>query len=347
MKLRVLAERIGAVLEGDGNIEILGVAGVREARPGELTFVAQPRYAALAAQTRASAAVVGLDWNRPVPCALLRAEQPEEAFSRAAELFAPPPERPAPGIHPTALVAPDVRLGAEVRIGPYCVVERGVEIGDRTAIFAQCYIGAETRIGPDTLVYPQVVIRERVRIGARAIIHSGVVIGADGFGYTEMPDGARRKIPQIGTVEIGDDVEIGANTTIDRARVGRTVIGNGVKIDNLVMIAHNVMIGDHAVIVAQAGIAGSSTIGARAMLAGQVGVAGHLTIGEGAIIGAQSGVSKNVPPGAFFFGYPAGPMEKVSRAHAHLMRLEEWRRRLDELERRLAQLEAKAPLRSG
>jgi UDP-3-O-[3-hydroxymyristoyl] glucosamine N-acyltransferase len=339
MKLRTVAERIGAALEGDGDIEITGVAGVREARPGELTFVAHPRYATAAAQTRASAVLVASDWNRPLPCALLRADRPDEAFSRAADLFAPPPVRPPPGIHPTALVAPDARLGEEVRVGPFCVIESGAEIGDRTMLFAQGYIGPEAQIGPDSLLYPHVTIRERCRIGARAILHSGVVIGADGFGYVEEPNGVRRKIPQIGIVQIGDDVEIGANTTIDRARVGRTVIGNGVKIDNLVMIAHNVIIGDHAVIVAQAGIAGSATIGARAVLAGQVGIAGHLTIGEGAIVGAQSGVSKNVPPGAFVFGYPAGPMDKVSRAHAHLMRLDEWRRRLDTLEKKVARLE--------
>ncbi len=340
MKLRAIAEHIGAVLEGDGAIEIVGVSGVRDARVGELSFVANPRYAAAAAETRASAVIVPKDWNRPLPCALLRAEQPDAAFARAAALFTPPPCRPPPGVHPTALVASDARLGADICIGPFCVIESGAEIGERTMLYAQCYIGRETRIGPDSLIYPHVTIRERCRVGARAIIHSGVVIGADGFGYTEGPDGVREKIPQIGIVEIGDDVEIGANTTIDRARVGRTVIGNGVKIDNLVMIAHNVIIGDHAVIIAQAGIAGSSTIGSRAVLAGQAGISGHLTIGEGAIVGAQAGVSKNVPPGAFVFGYPAMPMEKYTRLHAYYQRLEEWHRRMGEIEKRLDRLEA-------
>jgi UDP-3-O-[3-hydroxymyristoyl] glucosamine N-acyltransferase len=343
MKLRDIAARLGVGLEGDGDIEITGVAGVREARPGDLTFVSNPRYAAAAAVTRAAAAIVPADWRRPVPCALLRVDRPDEAIARIAELFAPPPVRPAPGVHPAAVVAPGARLGADVSIGPHCTIEPGAEIGDRTVLFAGCYVGHDSIVGPDGLFHSNVSVRERVRIGARAILHNGVVVGSDGFGYTADARGVRTKIPQNGTVEIGDDVEIGANSTIDRARFGRTVIGNGVKIDNLVQIAHNVVIGDHAVIVAQVGISGSSVVEARAVLGGQVGVAGHLTIGEGAIIGAQSGISKNVAPGAFYFGSPAVPMEKFTRTHAHLMRLGEWRRQLDEMEKRLARLESGRP----
>ncbi len=342
MKLREIAERINADLEGDGEIEIRGVAGVREAEPGELTFAAQPRYAAALAETRASAALVPSDWTRPAPCALLRVERPESAFARIAELFAPPPARPALGVHPTAVVAPDARLGADVRIGPHCVIESGAEIGDRSVLFAQVYVGRKTRIGPDALIYPQVVIRERIRIGARVILHGGVVLGADGFGYTADALGVRTKIPQNGTVVLGDDVEIGANSCVDRARFGRTLIGNGVKIDNLVQIAHNCVIGDHAVIVAQAGIAGSVAVGARATLAGQVGVAGHLTIGEGATIGAQAGVTKDVPPGAFYLGGPAEPAAEFAKTHALVRRLGEYRQRLADLEKRLARLESGA-----
>ncbi len=340
MKLRDIAGRLDAALEGDGDLEITGVAGLREARPGDLSFVAQPRYAAEAARTRASALVVAPDWNGAALCARLRVPQPEQAFARVAEWFAPPPVAPAPGVHPTAVVAPDARLGADVAIGPHCVIEAGAVIGERTALFAGCYVGFGAAVGPDCRLYPHVSIRERCRLGARVILHDGVVVGSDGFGYAADAEGVRHKIPQIGIVEIGDDVEIGANTTIDRARYGRTVIGNGVKIDNLVQIAHNVVIGDHAVVVAQVGIAGSAAIGARAVLAGQAGVSGHLTIGEGAVIGPQSGVNRDVPPGAQVLGSPPVPMPEYFRAHAHVLRLGEYRRRLAELEKRLARLES-------
>ena len=339
MKLREIAERLGAALEGDGDLDITGVAGLREARPGELSFVAHPRYAAAAARTQASALVVAADWSGPLPCARVRVSDPEKAFVGIAELFTPPPVGPAPGVHPTAVVSPGARLGAAVAIGPHCVIEAGAIIGDRTALFAGCYVGFGAAIGPECRLYPHVSIRERCRLGARVILHDGVVVGSDGFGYTAGADGARHKIPQIGAVEIGDDVEIGANTTIDRARFGRTVIGNGVKIDNLVQIAHNVIIGDHAVIVAQVGIAGSAEIGARAILAGQAGISGHLTIGEGAVIGPQSGVNRDVPPGAKVLGSPPVPMGEYLKAHTHTMRLGEYRRRIEALEKRLARLD--------
>lgn len=339
MKLRDLAERVGATLEGDGEAEITGVAGLREARPGEISFVARASYAAAAGHTRASALFVPPNWSGTAPCALLRVADPEAAIARAAEWLTPPPYRPSPGIHPTAVVARDVRLGEQVAVGAHCVIEAGATIGDRTVLFPGCYIGPGAVIGPDCLLHAHVSIRERCRIGARTILHNGVVVGSDGFGYTADAAGVRRKIPQLGIVEIGDDVEIGANTTIDRARFGRTIIGNGVKVDNLVQIAHNVIIGDHAVIVAQAGIAGSAEIGARAVLAGQAGIAGHLTIGEGAVVGPQAGVTRDVPPGAQVLGSPAAPMMEFLKAQAYTLKLAEFRQRLALLEQRVKKLE--------
>ncbi|MBN1268761.1 MAG: UDP-3-O-(3-hydroxymyristoyl)glucosamine N-acyltransferase [Kiritimatiellae bacterium] len=337
-----IARRLGALCEGDGSCVIRRMAGIRDAGPGDISFVANTRYAADAANTRASAVVVGMDWTRPCAAVLIRAENPEKAFAQVAEWFMPPPIVPAPGIHPTAIVAKDARLGSEVSIGPYCIIEPGAAIGDRTILFAHGYIGHETEVGADCRFYPHVTARERVTIGDRVIIHNGTVIGSDGFGYTVDEKGERRKIPQIGIVEIGDDVEIGANVTVDRARFGTTRIGKGVKIDNLVQIAHNVVIGDHAVIVAQAGVAGSTVIGSKAILAGQAGIAGHLVIGAGAIVGAQAGVTKNVAPKTFVSGYPAAPHDKATRIHAHLMHLPELKEHVAALEARLRKLEGQS-----
>jgi len=336
-----IAAAIGGRVDGDGTVVVRGVAGIREAGPEDASFVAGRRYLRHAADTRAAVVLVPEDWDGECPATLIRVRNPEAAFSRVAEMFAPPPIVPPPGVHPTALVAEDARLGEGVSIGPYVVVEPGARIGDRTTLMAFCYVGHESEVGEDCRLYPHVSLRERVRIGNRVIIHNGTVIGSDGFGYTVDQAGVRHKIPQLGTVVIGDDVEIGANVTVDRARYGATRIGNGVKIDNLVQIAHNVIIGDHAVIVAQAGIAGSTVIGAKAILAGQAGVAGHLTVGEGAIVGAQAGVSKDVAPGMYVSGYPAAPHSKATRIHAHVQRLPQLRERLQQLERRLQEVESR------
>ncbi len=336
-----IAQRLEGRLEGDGHVEITGLAGIREAQPGQLSFVANPQYAAAAAATRASAVIVAADWSRPCSAALIRVRNPDKAFALAAQWFAPAPPPPLTGVHPTAIVAPDARLGDGVALGPFCVVEAGARIGEHTVISAGCYIGHGVAIGANCRLYPHVSIREHCRLGDRCILHNGVVIGSDGFGYIQ--EGAiRRKIPQIGIVVIGNDVEIGANVTVDRARFGQTIIGNGVKIDNLVQIAHNVIIGDNAVIVAQVGISGSTTIGERTILAGQVGIAGHLTIGSDVIIGAQSGVSKNIPDKSFVLGSPAQPYEKTAKIHALTMRLPDLKDKLAALEQRIAALEQPA-----
>ncbi|OQW97685.1 MAG: hypothetical protein BWK77_01105 [Verrucomicrobia bacterium A1] len=338
-----LAARLDGTCEGDGTPGVTGVAGIRDAGPGEVAFVANLRYAGDVATTRASAVIVAAAWDRPSPAALIRVGNPDAAFALAATLFAPPPIPDPPGVHPTAVVAPDAVLGEGVSLGPYVVVEPRAKIGARSVLKAHVYVGHEVEVGEDCRFYPNVSIRERCRIGARVILHNGCVVGSDGFGYTVDEKGVRTKILQLGIVVIGDDAELGANVAVDRARFGKTVIGRGVKIDNLVQIAHNVTIGDHAVIVAQVGIAGSSTIGPRAVLAGQVGVSGHLEIGEGAIIGAQSGISKDVAPGTMMFGSPAMPMDRAKRIHAYMMRLPEMREQIGDLVKRMAALEKRIP----
>ena len=343
MTVADIAARLGeVVVEGDGSTAIHGVAGVRDGGPGDIAFVSQVRYAADAAASRVSALIVAKDWNRPASCVLIRVEKPEVAFAQVALWFAPPAIKRAPGVHPTAVVAHDAKLGRDVHVGPLVVIESGASIGDRTVILAQCHIGQGVIIGQDGLIYPQVSIREYCQLGHRVIVHNGTVIGSDGFGYDVDKQGVRHKIPQIGIVVIGDDVELGANVTIDRARFGKTRIGNGVKVDNLVQIAHNVVVGENAVIVAQAGVAGSTMIGTKAVLAGQAGVAGHLVVGDGAVVGAQAGVTKDVAPGAYVTGYPAAPHKEAAEMHAHINRLPQLKARVAELEKRIQELEKRA-----
>ena len=344
MKSRLSVAEIAGRLQGrvEGNPEaiITGLAGIREAGEGDLSFVANSRYMAFAATTKATAVIVAEDWGRPCSATLIRVKNPDKAFAETAAWFTPPAVVFKSGIHPAAIVADCAKIGHNVFIGPYCVIEPDVVIGDGCVIYAGCYIGHGSTIGEDCKFYPQITIREYARIGKRVIIHSGTVIGSDGFGYVQ--EGAsRKKIPQIGIVVIGDDVEIGANVTIDRARFGQTRIGNGVKMDNLIQIAHNVTIGDNCVIIAQVGISGSTSIGARTILAGQVGVVGHLEIGSDVIIGAQSGVSKDIPSGVFVTGSPAIPHERFLKNHAHLMRMPDLKEKVTLMEERLAKLEQK------
>lgn len=337
-----IAAQLGAEVEGDAGRVIHAVAGVRDAGPEDIAFVSQARYAADAAASAAGALIVGRDWAVPVSAALIRVDKPEIAFARIAQAFVPPTPVPEAGVHPTAIISPRANVGARPSIGPYAVIEADAVLGDDVVVGAQCYIGHGVQIGNQTRLYPQVSIREHCRVGARVIVHNGTVIGSDGFGYNVDQQGVRTKIPQIGIVVVGDEVEIGANVTIDRARFGKTRIGRGVKIDNLVQIGHNVVIGDHAVVVAQAGIAGSTIIGPKAILAGQAGVAGHLTVGAGAVVGAQAGVTKDVPTGVFVSGYPAAPHKEAAKQHAMVARLPELRARVAELQKRLEALENKS-----
>ena len=339
MKLSEVVEKVGGKLAGDGGINIVGVAGITEAEQGEISFIANPRYASEASVTKASAVIVSEDWSADCPAALIRTRNPDEAFAKVAMLFYTAPARPAAGVHPSAVVAADAEIGSNVSIGALCVIEAGAKIGDGTVICPQCYIGRKAVLGKDCWLYPQVSLREEVKIGNRTIVHNGTVIGSDGFGYSVDGNGVRTKIPQIGIVEIGDDVEIGANVAIDRARFGKTRIGNGVKIDNLVQIAHNVVIGDHVVVIAQVALAGSVHIGDKVIIAGQAGVAGHLHVGAGAVIGAKAAVTKDVEPGEYVIGVPAMPAAKFKRTQAGIMLLPKLKVRVTELAERIRKLE--------
>lgn len=333
MKLTLdeIARTAGGTVEGDGSTVITGAAGLSEAKAGDISFLSNPRYADAVAGTRASAVIVSADWKGKCSCALVRVKNPDRAFATLVPAFAPPPPAFAPGVHPTAVVAAGVLVGRDVHIGPHCVLEKGAAIGDRTVLIAGCYIGHDVSVGSDCRFYPHASIRERCTIGNRVIVHNGAVIGSDGFGYVKDEQGRWQKIPQVGIVEIGDDVEIGANVTVDRARFGKTVIASGVKIDNLVQIAHNVRIGENTAMAAQVGISGSTTVGRNVQLGGQAGVAGHLTVGDNSVVGAQAGVTKDVKPATFVSGYPAMPHDRAKRIHAHLMNLPALKERVDEL----------------
>ena len=323
----------GGELVGDPSLQITGAASLVEATPGEISFFTDRKYIGLLRKTRASAIFVPPDFAEPIDAAQIRVSNPTKAFEGVLLKFAPKPIIFAPGIHSSAVVDPSAQLGERVSIQPLAVVEPGAKIGDDTIIGAGSYVGHETVIGSACHIYPNVTIRERSRIGSRVIIHSGAVIGADGFGF-EMVDGRHQKIQQLGRVQIDDDVEIGANTTVDRARYGRTWIQEGVKIDNLVQIAHNVVIGKNSVIVAQAGISGSTRVGERVTMAGQVGISGHLEIADGTIIAAQSGVAKSLP-GGVWFGYPAVPFAQAKQQIAWIHRLGKLFARVKEIEKKL------------
>jgi UDP-3-O-[3-hydroxymyristoyl] glucosamine N-acyltransferase len=331
--LQELATTSGGELIGDPSLQITGAASLVEATLGEISFFGNRKYIGLLRKTRASAVFVPTDFAEPIGAAQIRVANPTKAFEQVVLKFAPKPITFPPGIHPSAVVDPSARLGQHVSVQPHAVVEPGTTIGDDTIIGAGSYIGHETVIGSACLIYPLVTIRERSCIGSRVIIHSGAVIGADGFGF-EMVDGRQQKIQQLGIVQIDDDVEIGANTTVDRARFGRTWIQQGVKIDNLVQIAHNVVIGKNSVIVAQTGISGSVRVGERVTMAGQVGIVGHVEIADGSIIAAQSGVSKSVP-GGVWFGYPAGPIDEIKQQIAWIRSLGKLFARVKEIEKKL------------
>jgi len=332
MKLCEIADKLGATLEGDGDIEIKAVAGLKEAGAGDLSFLANPKYAAQVTETAASAVIVPADWDRSTKCAIIRSENSDQAFAVAAELFYEAVPDAVPGIHPTAVVHETVQLGDGVSIGANCTIEAGVVIGANTVIKPNCVVAYKTTIGENCLLYPLVSVREFSEIGNNVIIHNGAVIGSDGFGYAVQKDGSRNKIPQIGKVVIGDDVEVGANVAIDRARFGKTRIGKGTKIDNLVQIAHNVVVGEHSVMCGQAGVSGSTTIGSKVILAGQAGLAGHLEVGDGAIVGAQAGVMKDVEPKDFVIGSPAMNHLQTKKMIASIITLPKLKDKVRELE---------------
>ena len=340
MTLQELAERIGARLEGDGTLDVARVAGLEAAGPGDVTFLANDKYAAEVAATKASAVILGTT-HAAAPCAVLRVANPYLAFARAAQALAPPSVLPV-GVHPSAVLGEGVVLADGVGIGPLAVIGRGARIGARSVIESHVVVGAEAVLGADCVIHAHVSIRERCRLGDRVVVQNGAVIGADGFGFAHHADGTHEKIPQTAPVVIEDDVEIGANTTIDRPAVGETRIKAGTKIDNLVQIAHGVVLGRHVLLASQVGISGSTTVGDGVTLAGQVGVAGHITIGDRVTATGQTGITSSVEAGRFISGLPAIDNRDWRKSAVLVGRLPEYRRQLIDLERRLAALESAA-----
>jgi UDP-3-O-[3-hydroxymyristoyl] glucosamine N-acyltransferase len=316
-------------------VQISGVAGPESAGAEDLIYLESPRHAARVAASAALCAIVPPGVALPGKTTI-ESQSPKLDFARAAAWILPAP-RIAQGIHSTALIAPTAKLAPGVAVGPYAVIDDGVEIGAATEIGAHCVLGRGARIGQRCRLYPRVTLYSGARIGANVTIHAGAVIGSDGFGYVPDADGKYWKFPQSGEVEIGDDVEVGANTTIDRGSLGRTVIARGAKIDNLVQIGHNVRVGEDSVVAAQTGIAGSSVVGRRVVIGGQVGIADHCTIEDGAIVGAQSGVpsNKKLPGGRVYWGTPARPIDKLLEQYAWVAKLPDFAERLKALELRV------------
>ena len=332
-----LAEVLQARLDGDPGRVVTGVAPLESAGPDQISFLTDLRYRGAADTSRAGAFLAPRD-VRDLPAPTLGCDAPQQALIQLLRLFHPPVPTPA-GVDRTAVVAPEARIDPSASVGPLCVVESRAVIGPGARLHALVYVGLGVEIGDDTVVHPHVSLRDGVRVGRRVIIHSGAVLGADGFGFA-FDGTAHRKIPQVGGVLIEDDVEIGANTTIDRATFGDTIVGRGTKIDNLVQIGHNVVVGEHSLLVAQVGISGSSRLGRGVVLAGQVGVADHVTIGDGVIVGAQSGIKSSLPAGEKVFGSPARPIGQAMRIIVAEARLPELLHRVRALEQKLERLAA-------
>lgn len=328
--LKELSDLVGGKMSGE-NVPIKGIAKVEEAKEGEITFAVSGKFLKKAEQSRASAVIVPLgveEFNKPI----IRVENPRLAFAQLLEFFTPPKFRFL-GIHATAIIGRDVKMGQRVTIGPYSVVEDGVTLGDDVYLSSFVYLGQGVSVGKGSFLHPRVTILDGTSIGERVIIHSGAVIGSDGFGFVKKGDGSYYKIPQVGRVIVEDEVEIGANVAIDRATIGETRIGKGTKIDNLVHIAHNVKVGENVAMVALVGISGSSSIGDGAILAGQAGVTEHVNIGSGAVVAAKAGVTKDIPPNLFVSGFPARTHAKQKRIKAITYRLPEILKRIERLEK--------------
>ena len=315
MKASELAARLGGTLEG-ADVEIAACAGLEEARKGDLSFCKDVKHVKLVQSTQASAVLLPPDWTDGAPCAIIRVADPNHACMAAAALFAPPTPARAPGVHPTALVDPSVKLGEGVHVGAYTIIEKGTVVGDGAVIEAQVFVGENCAIGAGSHLYPQVTLREGTKIGRGVILHCGVRLGGDGYGYNTTMEGGLpkiEKIPQLGIVELADFVEIGSNTTIDRARIGRTYIGPHTKIDNLVQIGHNVKVAGYSGIIAQAGVAGSTQIGSGCLIWAQAGISGHIKIADGVQVGPQAGVPQSLDGSQkYVIGAPAMSMKELA-----------------------------------
>jgi len=337
--VKEIAEFIDGELRGDGAIEIKGVSSVSDAKEGDIVFIDSPKFKDGIQRTEASC-IVSSFYIDGIDKPVIKCKNPSLAMVRITRKMFPHTIEHPEGIAPNAVIGRDVKLGSGVAVGANAVIGDGAVIGDNTVIYPLVYIGSRTEIGKDVLIYPNVTVREKVVIGSNVTIHSGSVIGSDGFGFTK--DGSRLiKIPQIGTVEIRDDVEIGACVTIDRARFGKTVVGRGTKIDNLVQIAHNVKIGDNCIIVAQVGISGSVKLGTNTVLGGQVGIADHVEIGDNVMVAAKGGITKSVPSNTIMSGIPARPHNITKRIVARIDNLPKMFERIEELEKRLKELSEK------
>jgi len=318
---------------GGGSVTVTGPAALDEARAGEISFFGHPRYAADLKTTKASAVLVPRAFAGETPALCIRVDDPSAAFTVVTQQFLPASVPPEPGVHPSAVVDPSARIAPGACVQARAVVEAGATVGAGSVIGAGSFVGRNSTIGAGCFLHAHAVVREDCEIGDRVILHCGAVVGSDGFGY-DTKNGRHDKIPQIGRVVVGNDVEIGANTTIDRARFGRTVIGEGTKIDNLVMIAHNVVIGKHCIICAQVGISGSTRIGDYVVLAGQAGLVGHIKVGDGAIVGAQSGLSNDLEPKAIVVGSPPRPIGDWKRTVIRIDKLGQLYDRVKKLEER-------------
>ncbi len=346
MTLFEIVQLLGGEAGGNGETAIRGVAKIEEAEAGDITFLANLKYKKYVKTTRASAIIIGRDVQldelkeRTTPIPLIRVADPYMSFLKLIDIFHPAPESLPRGIHPTAIIDASASVAPDASIGAYVVIGKLCKIGKGTTLYHGTVLHPGVIIGDDTLIYPNVTVRESCTIGNRVIIHSGSVIGSDGFGFATTDKGTHEKIPQRGIVEIQDDVEIGANCTIDRATIGRTVIEEGVKLDNLIHVAHNVTIGAHTVIAAQTGISGSTKVGKQCAIGGQVGLTGHITIADKTSIGAQSGVPKSIAEeGKTYFGYPAREIHETWRIEGALRQLPELLYEFRKLQQRLEELE--------
>lgn len=335
-RLKELAQWVDGTVVGNGETEISGVGAIEDARAGEITFIADPRHLPKLGETKASAVIVSREVtqaDRPLLCVT----NPHLAFAKILTLFFEKPYRPK-GIDSNAWISPTAKLGKDLTLYPFVYVGDRCLIGDRVTLYPGVYVGEDAAVGEDSILYPNVSVYPGALVGKRVVLHSGVVIGSDGFGYVK--EGKKNvKIPQVGTVEIEDDVELGANTTVDRATLGKTIIRRGTKIDNLVQVAHNVVIGEDSILCAQAGISGSTKIGSNVTLAGQVGVVDHVEIGDNVIVGAQAGVTHNLPGNQGYVGSPALPHREFLRSNAVFPKLPEMRKRFVDMEKRLKKIE--------